>query len=177
MGNQNLIEKTYWFDYFIETEISKCYKMVSCPHGKCIIINIMNFDGHALITRWRSRKNTFWKALLHCWYQVWSYFIPNVGWSLWDCCSRPQGIWRSFFIVMSHKSYGVTIFIGDVEDQFSGLLSAYKLSSVQLSCTSPRCWKKKVIYTSLAGNTSMQLFRIAVMRTKTIRTKKYNILH
>ena len=51
MGNQNLIEKTYWFDYFIETEISKCYKMVSCPHGKCIIINIMNFDGHALITR------------------------------------------------------------------------------------------------------------------------------
>lgn len=151
--------------------------MVSCPHGKCIIINIMNFDGHALITRWRSRKNTFWKALLHCWYQVWSYFIPNVGWSLWDCCSRPQGIWRSFFIVMSHKSYGVTIFIGDVEDQFSGLLSAYKLSSVQLSCTSPRCWKKKVIYTSLAGNTSMQLFRIAVMRTKTIRTKKYNILH
>ena len=24
-----------------------------------------------------------------------------------------------------------------------GLLSAFKLSSVQLSCTSPRCWKKK----------------------------------
>ena len=121
-GESNLIEKTYWFDYFIETEISKCYKMVSCPHGKCIIINIMNFDGHALITRWRSRKNTFWKALLHCWYQLWSYFIPNVGWSSWDCCSRLQGIWRSFFMVMSHKSRGVTILRVDVEDQYSRLV-------------------------------------------------------
>ena len=41
----------------------------------------------------------------------------------------------------------------------------------------PKVLKKKVIYTCLAGNTSMQLFRIAVMRTKTIRTKKYNILY
>ena len=27
-----------------------------------------------------------------------------------------------------------------------GLLSAYKLSSVQLSCTSPRCWKKSDLH-------------------------------
>lgn len=32
--------------------------------------------------------------------------------------------------------------------------------------------EKKVIYTCLAGNTSMQLFCIAIIRTKTIRTKK-----
>lgn len=32
--------------------------------------------------------------------------------------------------------------------------------------------EKKVIYTCLAGNTSMQLFWIAIIRTKTIRTKK-----
>ena len=36
--------------------------------------------------------------------------------------------------------------------------------------------EKKVIYTCLAGNTSMQLFCIAIIRTKTIRTKK-NILY
>lgn len=57
-----------------------------------------------------------------------------------------KAIWRSFFMVMSHKSYGVTIFRVDVEDQYSGLLSAYKLSSVQLSCTSPRCWKKSDLH-------------------------------
>ena len=36
--------------------------------------------------------------------------------------------------------------------------------------------KKKVIYTCLAGNTSMQLFCIAIIRTKTIRTKKKHFI-
>lgn len=36
--------------------------------------------------------------------------------------------------------------------------------------------EKKVIYTCLAGNTSMQLFCIAIIRTKTIRTKKKHFI-
>ena len=36
--------------------------------------------------------------------------------------------------------------------------------------------EKKVIYTCLAGNTSMQLFCIAIIWTKTIRTKKKHFI-
>lgn len=174
MGNQNLIEKTYWFDYFIETEISKCYKMVSCPHGKCIIINIMNFDGHALITRWRSRKNTFWKALLHCWYQLWSYFIPNVGWSSWDCCSRLQGIYLSSWSCLTRVMVLPFLeWMWRISIQACCQHINFQVSS---SHAQAQGVEKKVIYTCLAGNTSMQLFCIAIIRTKTIRTKKKHFI-